>query len=396
MFKRTLLVLLALLFALPAMAEPQTDTDALNARIAELEAMVADLEARLAVYEPAAADPDADIITFNGGSVKQAQAQAAYDELAALYDEFGMEKSEYHDIIVEDVLAGLAEDAVLMAKAQQLGIYENTPEQIAAAEADAMAEYESTVEYYLPYFQAEGMTEAEVREATVQYLADEGLTAEVLVQETVSILWRNRLMETVTEGVSATEADVRAMYDDGVTAAKEAYADRMTFEFDYVSAEIIYWQPEGYREMEFMLLPWNDEELATEDLSARTDMLRQRYSSIWDRAFAGSSLTELAEEAQLYDYGTLAVSAEPHMMSQAVCDAAMALEMNHTTYAADADGVWVLRYVADIPAGEVPYEMLQTVLTESAHESARADAYYTQVETWLAEAEIVLHPELLR
>lgn len=399
MIKRIFLCLLALLLAVPAFAEnadPQAEIAALNARIAELEATVADLQARLAVYEPAEIDPEAEIITFNGGSVKQAVAQAAYDELAVLYDEFGMNKGDYHDMVVEDVLTNLAEDAVLTNKAIALNVYENTPEQIAAAENEARSSYEATVNYYMPYFQSETLSEEEVRAETEAYLAGEGLTYEQVLEELLSGLWRDRLYQATTADITVSEADVRALYDSSLADDKAQYADLMMYEYDYCAGEIILHHPEGYREVEYLLLPYSEEEFAEEDLALRADMLTSRSSDLIDRATNGEDLIVLAEDSMLYDYGTAVVCGEAAMMTQTFCDAAMALTLNETVAMPDEDGVWIIRYTGDITPGDVPYEDVQDLLTEAAAENAKLDAYYALVEQWLAEAEIVTHPEMLR
>lgn len=399
MTKRIILCLLALLLAVPCMAESgsqQAEIDALHAEIAALNARIAELEAQLAAYEPAI-DPETPIITFSGGSISVAQAQAAYDELAAIYTEFGIDKATYHDMLAEEVLANLAEDAILTAKAQQLGVYENSAEDIAAAELEAQNSYDSVVAYYLPYFQDETLTEEEVRANTVEYLESEGESYQAILDDILDTLWRNRLYEASTADISLTDDDVRALYDSSLASAQQMYAeDPLMYEYDYASGNVMFWHPEGYREVEYMLIPWSDEELEIEDESLRFDALTRRCESLIDRAIAGENLFTLAEEAMLNDYGTAAVGSEPGMMSDSFCAIASRMALNDTQPAADADGVWVIRYVADVTPGAVPYESLQAQLTEAAAETMKLEAYSAMVDQWLAEAEIVTHPEYLR
>lgn len=398
MIKRIFLCLLALLMTVPALAEsdPQQEIDALNARIAELEATVADLQTRLAVYEPVEVDPEAAIITFNGGSVRQADAQAAYDELAALYDEFDMDKADYHDIVVEDVLANLAEDAVLMAKAVELNVMESTPEQIAAAEEDARSSYEATLAYYLPYFQDDTLTDEEVLASAEAYLASEGLTFEMVYEDLLSSLWRDRLYETATADVVVTEETVRALYDSSLAEDKEMYTDPAMYEYDTFAGEIILYHPEGYREVEYLFLPFTDDEYSMEDSAASFDSALARYEDLLARAHNGEDLMVLAEDAGLYDYGSAVVCAEAGLLPQAFCDAAMESNLNDVSSVADEDGVWVLRYVGDVTPGEVAYEDVHDLMAEAAAETAKQEVYFALVEQWLEEANIITHPEMLR
>lgn len=398
--KKTLIcLLLAMILALPAMAEasdPQSDIDALNARIAELEATVAELEARLAEYEPIY-DPQADVITFNSGSVKLADAIAYYDEMAAIYETFGMSTDDYADDLKTDVLANLAEDAVLTLKAQELNVYENSAEELAAAEAEAQESYDATVAYYMSFFTGDETTEANARVMAEEYLAEEGLTYESILADTVDALWRDRLFNAVTAEMTITEEDVRNLYDSGLENAKENYAaDVSTFEYDYANGEIIFYCPEGYREVEYMLLPCTDEEFTNGDPEEILTNVSARYSDIIDRANSGESLIDLALEMDLYDYGTLAMNDTTQLTEENFRSAAMALEMGAVSEPiANAEGVWLIRYTQDITPGDIPYEQLKDVLSESAAESARSDYYYAQVEQWLEEANIITHPEMI-
>ena len=398
--KKTLLcLLLTLALALPALAEtadPQAEIDALNARIAELEATVADLEAQLAEYEPAY-DPDADVITFDGGSVKLADAIAYYDEMAAIYDMFGMSADDYAEELKLDVLANLAEDAILMLKAQELNVYESSAEELAAAEAEAQESYDATVSYYMTFFIDDETGEDDARAMAEEYLAEEGMTYESILADSIDTLWRDRLYDAVTADVTITEEDVRALYDSGLEIAKTSYAeDASTFEYDYVNGELIFYCPEGYREVEYLLLPCNDEEFEKGDLDEILANVPARYQDAIDRANSGESLTDIALDLGLYDYGTLVISATSELTEESFRDAAMALEMGAVSEPiANAEGVWLIRYTADITPGEVSYESLQQALTESAEDSTKSDIYYEQVEAWLEEANIVSHPEMI-
>lgn len=402
MKKQILCLLMALILCLPAYAEtaaPQSEIDALNARIAELEAQVADLQAQLAEYQPAY-DPDADVITFDGGSVKLGVAMEQYEEMAALYEEFGMSAAEYADELKSSILDNLAEDAILLAKAKELGVYENTPEQQAAAEEEARLSYEANMSYYMAYFTDESLAEDEIRAHTADYMASQGITYEGMLEDTLRMQWNDRLYGAVTADIAITEDDLTELYENGLSDAMALYADDPEmFEYDSVSGELIFYRPEGYREVQYLLLPFSDEEYAMKDSAEQLQSLSDRYEDVINRAQNGEDLIALAEEIGSYDSGVLPVCETSTMMGDVFRDAALSLSaegLDQTSLPViDVDGAWIIRNMGEIEPGEVPYDEMRDILSEAALESARLDFFYTQIETWMNEANLVLHPELI-
>lgn len=433
MFKRQICaLLLALMLACPALAEeaapeavaaaedPQAEIEALNARIAEMQATIDALEAQLAAYEGGTEStypPDSEVITFNGGSVPLSEATASYAQRAAFYEEMGISASDYAEDLKSDVLQNLAEDAVLAMKAQELGVYELTDENRATAEADARSIYEDNVEYYQVYFYDEALSEEEIRQQTEQYLAGEGVSYEDILEGCLSDIWQERLYDAVTSEVTVTEEDIRAMYDEGLSNAIATYTDSPeTFEFDYAYGDIIYYRPEGYRQVEYIQLPFTSDEVTVasdlineiavtdEDgqfaLQAELDDLYEalaaRHADVISRAQAGESLSALAEEFSLGEYAALPVAANSTTVSTAFCNAAMALTLNQTSEPVrNDDGLWIIRYASDITPGEVSYEELYEELSASALDAAKQDLFFETVDQWIEEANIVIHPEML-
>lgn len=408
--KKTLLcLLLCLMLALPALAEapaadvvyatPEEEIAALQGRIAELEAIIANLEERLSRYESVLAvsvDPNADVIVFDGGSVKASVAQAEFDETSALYDEFGLSPAEYAEDLKTDILTTLAEEAVLAYHAQQLGLYENTPEQQLAAEEEAEATYESAIAYYLPYFTGDDISAEDARAQAEAYIATEGITREYLLEDTLRAQWQQRLYDAVTADVTVTDEAIRALYDNGLAAAKELYTDPAMYEFDYLYGEMIYTHPEGYREVEYIAMSFTEEELALSS-EERMASLSARYADLLARAANGESLMALSEEYMLFDSGVLAVSETAMMMPENFNAVAMALELNELSTLVESDGgAWLIRHTAAIPAGDVPFETMQAQLAEAAIVTARDDAFNAIVEQWITDANIITYPDLIQ
>ena len=427
MFKRQLLaLLLALSLLIPAAlaeeaapADPQAEIDALNARIAELEATVDDLEARLAEYEAPQGEyaPDSAVVTFDGGSVPLSAAQEKYRQRAAYYEAIDIEEADYADDLKQDVLQNLAEDAILAMKAQEMGVYDLTDADRAEAEADAREIYEANVEYYLSYFYDESLSEEDIRRQTEEYLAGEGVSYEDILTDCLSSVWKQRLFDAVTQDVTVTEEDIRAMYDEGLSNAMETYlSDPEMFEYDYAYGDLIYYHPEGYRRVDFVQLSFTDDEatlasdlineiaVTDEDgrfaLEAELDELYEalsaRYADLISRAAAGEDLEALAQEFHLDECASLPVTEKSTTLSEEFCAAAMALSAGQTSEPVRNDfGLWIMRYISDIPPGEVPYEEMHDLLSESALDAARQELYFNTVDQWIEDANIVIHPEML-
>lgn len=399
--------------------DPQAEIDALNARIAELEATVADLEAQLAQYEAPQAEyaPDSEVITFEGGSVPLSEAQVKYRQRAAYYEAMELDEADYADDLKQDVLQNLAEDAILAMKAQELGVYELTDADRAEAEVDAREIYEANVDYYLSYFYDESLTEDDIRRLTEEYLAGEGVSYEDILTDCLSSVWKQRLYDAVTQDVTVTEEDIRAMYDEGLSNAMETYlSDPEMFEYDYAYGDLIFYRPEGYRQIDYLQLSFTDDEstqaidlineisVTDEDgrfaleaeLDELYDALAGRYADLISRAAGGEDLDALAQEFYLDECASLPVTGDSTTVSEAFCAAAMALTAGQTSEPVRNDfGLWIMRYTGDITPGEVPYEEMHDLLSESALDAARQELFFSTVDQWIEDANIVTHPEML-
>ena len=60
-----------------------------------------------------------------------------------------------------------------------------------------------------------------------------------------------------------------------------------------------------------------------------------------------------------------------------------------------AEGLHVLYFSAEVPAGPVPLEDVRAALEGEARESLRDEAYETQLAQWVEEAGVTYHREAL-
>ena len=433
MKKHALTALIAALFCLLtplAMAEPADDLAAAQARIAELEAELAEKDARIAALEAqllaaGGYDGSAPAAEFNGGVVTVAEARAEYEYRAYYYSSFDMDADEYSDLIKQEVLQSLVEDAILRQKAEEFGLYELTQADMEAVEQKARETYEDTVAYYMVYRVREGKTDEEVRQETVDYLAGEDYTLESVTQTLMNQTWRDRLYAYVTRDLTLTDAALEDYYRSELTSAELTYgADPLEYEYARMDGTPVLWNPEGYRRVKAILIGFDDAqqealsdllidlENAADDgerarLLAAVDelyaALQPRVDEALSRAQSGEDFMALVDAYSADDMTTTEptrssgyyVSAASEVYMDEFRDAAMALNApGDISQPVRSDlGVYILRYEADVPAGPVPFEEVRDQLTDSALEGMRDQLYNETVERWLEEADIVYHPD---
>ena len=435
MHNRILAALLAMLLLWSgALAEglpdEEIDVDELLSRIELLEEENAELSAENDELRRMLSEEDVQVLVaarFNGGVITVSEAKAEYDYTAYFYEQLYVDESEYEDIVKQEVLENLTENAILKIKAQELGVYEPTEEQSAQIEERARQSLEEMVEYYLPYISDPEKSEEENREAVLAYLAGEDTTLESLIESASSQAWLDRLYEAVTGDLTFTDADLEAYYTQACESAELSYsADPTSYETSRMNGESVLWNPEGYRTVKRILIGLDEtsrqrvEEIAQEiaqktdqtriaELLAEQDALYDRLTPIVDevcsRMESGDDFNLLideygADEYMKTDYGRESgyyVSSDSQLIDAEMRDAAMALESigDISEPLRCQDGIYILRYESDVPSGAVPFEEFLTSeeLRQSVAENARREYYNTQVEQWLDEADIEFFPE---
>ena len=229
MLKRIIALGMALiLLTVPALGE--------SGQVAELEARIAELEAENAeLRELLSQEESARLLAarFNGGVITVSEAKAEYDYLAYYYEQLGMNPDDYEDVIKNEVLNNLTEDAILVLKAQEMGVYEPSAEEEAEIRQRAEESLNEMIEYYLAFQADPALSDEENRAAVEEFLAGEGTTLESLMESLTSQGWRDRLYEAVTADFAVTDEQLRAYYDEACATAELTYtADPQSYETD--------------------------------------------------------------------------------------------------------------------------------------------------------------------
>lgn len=353
---------------------------------------------------------------FNGGVVTVGEALEEYNERASYYEMFGFDEADYADATKQDVLESLAEDKILRLKAQELGLYDISEEDHAALEAQMQAEFDDEVEYYMAYRYDESKTEDEIREETIAYLAENGITLETYVSSAEQDYWREKLYDYVTSNASVSDEDLYAFYEERVAADEASYqADFSQYEMDMTFGRTIAWHPEGIRRVEVVHIPFNeDQQVIYNDIQASladgdserlsdVDALYQQLlptaESMLLRAQQGEDFALLNAETgdSYYPESGVYVSAQSSMYTDDFRNAAMSL-----AYIGDISGliytdtgIAIIKYAGDVTPGAVAFEEIRDQLAEAYTEEIKLSVYNTQVFKWVQEADVQYYPERL-
>ena len=424
MLKKLLAALLALSLLCSAALAEEDQIAALEARIAELEAENAELRELLSQEESARLLA----ARFDGGVITVSEARAEYDYLAYYYEQLGMDPDDHEDTIKNEVLNNLTEDAILALKAQELGVYAPSAEEEAEIRTRAQASLDEMVDYYLAYQADPAKSDEENRAAVLEFLAGEGTTLESLIESMTSQGWRDRLFAAVTADVQITDEDLRAYYDQAVANAEMAYtADPQSYESDRLGGAAVFWNPQGYRRVKRILIPFSDENAARmRELTAQLELggdeatiaaalseMEAIYRSLDDTVAEVQGRIDAGEDfnALIDAYGADPYLAEggvgredgyyvgvgSQLLDPDFVSAAMALAAPGDTSEPieSAEGVYILRFEGDVTPGPISLEtfLADAEMRAIAEEELLSDDYNATVESWLEEANIVFYPE---
>ena len=312
-------------------AELQAELDAANASVADLQAQleaanatIAELQAAEPVAaeadnatEPALGDSDAEakiaelqalvdtyypyyaaqiVATFGeNGVVWLDDVQAAYDSVSAQYASYGLDLASYgmEETVKKDLVDSAVEDAVVKAKAAELGLDQFDEAALAEFEASAEATMQSYIDYYLGYYypDAEEVTD-EMRAEAEKYWTDNGFSREAYAESLQKDAINEAVYEYVTKDVAVTDEDVQAEYETLISENQESYTNDRTYNSDRNADVTIAWNPEGYRAVKHVLIKFNDEQSALySDLQSQLDSLNAEKDAI----VAAQTATEAPE-----------------------------------------------------------------------------------------------------
>ena len=290
--------------------------------------------------------------------ILKGEAMELYNYYADVYASFyGASDEEFEQQLKQDILDLLVQDAVLRAKAEELGLTTLTEEEQAQAQEDADTEYNDTLESLTESFKTDDNTEEEARQEALDYMESEGYSEEQALDNATSQIVQDKLRASVTDSVTVSEEDLQTAYDDLVAQQQASYdSDVSQYEYDVMNNELIAYVPEGFRAVKHILIKFTDEQI-----SALSDLDTQ----LQDVEYVISTKEAEQEEAE----ATAEATEEPVIESDGAADEATA-------------------------EPEATEEAEATVEPEATAESeATAEAEATAESEATAEAEATAEPE---
>lgn len=445
--KKLICICVALVLALGsfcALAEEdlQAQLDAANEKIAELQAQVDAYYPFYAAQIVATYGAD--------GVIWLEDVQEQFDAVEAQYANYGISLASYGmvDSVKKDIIDSAVRTAVLQDKAAELGLNAFDEDELAEFAQSAQEMMDDYVEYYLSYFyaDAEEVTD-EMRAEAEAYWADNGMNYDACLETLKSDAADAALYDYVTGDVAITEEDVEATYAARVEADRQNYANDRTYNADRSAGVGVAWNPEGYRAVKHVLIKFDDEQAQLySDLQSQLDSLNDEKDAIENPEAADeadgedgeaaeprtveevnadiaacatemealySQLLPTAEEViAAFDSGAdfdeliekyngdpgmqneptatigYAVAENSTYWEQAFVDGAMSIEdkggISGPVYG--SNGIHIIYYMDDVPAGEVALEEIREDVEQEALETKIQTTYDDQVAAWEAEA----------
>lgn len=289
--KKILCLVLALVLC-GAMALAETDLDAANARIAELEAQVE-------LYKPFY---DAQVIVeYDGGVVLLDEVLEEYAYMEAMYAQYGIDLASMgYDVQMKQSTADtLMQSHALRVKATELGLDQLDEETLAGLTEEANINYETLITSVSEQVAAQGTPEEMLRQESIVYLESMGYTPEMMLESMISSYVDEQLYNYITGDITVSEEEIQAAYDTLVAEAEAAYANDNSYNNARSSGETLVYNPEGYRQVKHVLVKFSDEQSTQyADLKSTLTSLNDELDAILNPAEeTEEAAEETAEEA---------------------------------------------------------------------------------------------------
>lgn len=341
----------------------------------------------------------------------------------------GQDVSAYADSLMDETLNSIVTEYVKRAKAEELGLTTLSAEDEAAIDAAAQARFEQDLAFYT---RNDGtMTAEEARNDAIESMANDGITLETIRSEIENEWWEEKLRDYVTQDIAITDEQIQQAYEDDLAQQRASYdANPGQYEYARLYGEtVVVYNPAGYRTFKQVLIPLDVEsslrvgeilfELDSLDETEDAEQIATLNAEL-DTLYADAEATAeevLGRVAQGEDFDGLiaeygqdpqaelaSVQSDGYYISDAstgydaaIKAAAMALESpgDVSEPVRTNDGVHILYFNAEVPAGDIPLEDVREALEAEALESLRYDAYEAQLAQWVEEANVTYHREVL-
>ena len=292
MIRKVLCLVLALALC-GAMAFAEEDGD-LQAQLDAANERIAELEAQVELYQPYY---DAQVIVeYDGGVVFLDDILEQYAGVDSQFSSYyGVSLADYgYDTVYKQLIAEtLLQDAVLEAKATELGLDQLDDETLAGLTEEAAANFESYITSVWDYFASDDLTDEEIREECITNLEAMGYTEDALLETLIDNYVSEQLYNYITADVTVTEEDIQAAFDELVAEQEASFADDSTYNTSRNNGDTIVWNPEGYRMVRHVLIKFTDDQATRySELQDTLDTLNEELEALQTAAEEAAAATD--------------------------------------------------------------------------------------------------------
>ena len=199
-----------------------------------------------------------------------------------MYAQYGIPVDNYAAEIKQSIAESMVRQAVLDAKAAEMGLDQLSDETTAELTEQANADLENYINYYTSYFATEGASDEDNRAATIKGLEDAGISVDALLKDRVSNYVSEQLHNEVTKDVAVTDEEIQAKYEAMVEDDKSTYAeDDYSYNNALTNGDTIAWNPEGYRTVKHVLVKFDDDQAKQySELKSTLDSLSDELAAL--------------------------------------------------------------------------------------------------------------------
>ena len=375
------------------------------------------------------------VATVGGEDILKAEFLDALNTTLASYGMTAedLESEDYADIadtFREQVLEMLVNSKIELIKARELGYDQLSADEEAEIDQSISDLMDTWTSSFTSTVQSEDasaeLTEEEIAQEVETRIAamreENGYTDDYIRGVYTEQLMTEKLYDSITGDITATEEQIQATYDTAVSEAKTSYEeDASNFEYDMFYGSTIYYYPEEARRVKHILVGFSEEDKTAisearnsgeDDADETADALRdEAAAALQDRVDEVMEAIGDGSDATTFDTVMQEMSDDPgkttnpdgYIVTASTTqymtefrDGAMAIEAvgGITTVVTDA-GIHIIRYEEAIPVGAVSLDSVRDEIEELTLSDLRSEAYSTQIEQWREELEVVTYADRL-
>lgn len=378
------------------------------------------------LYESALSEPVA-VVEFNGGQVMSDEVSREYNDRLAGYIFSGYTEEQVAAKLLDEVIHDLAEERILQAKAQEMGLLTLTPADTQQIAAQAQAEYQEQLDACKGFVYQEGMSEADLTAAAQAFLLESsGVDYEGVRSEIESGWWMQKLRDELTRNVQLDSSAIMKTYNARLDAQKAAFtADAAAFETAQQKGEVILYNLSGYRAVKPIIIRMEDGlageaaqlQAALANAGEQAEEIRARLDECYataeaearealDRLNAGinfdSVLSQYGDDAGMKTEPLRTTGYYVKQGSAALPEAVVSAAMEMTAAGQISDiirienGVCILQYAGEVRGGEVDVATVYDSITADARTEAGDSIYESKISAWMEAADVKYYPERMQ